>query len=410
MELYNSFAVIIVLAAVFGYINVRFIKLPSAIGVMIISLVGSLMMIGLEKLYPNLFQETLRLIKSLDFYTILMKVMLSFLLFAGSIHINVKEMRKERRSIITFSTIGVLLSTIMVATLSYLICHLFGLPIGFIYCLLFGALISPTDPIAVMEILKSSNIAKSLEMKISGEALFNDGIAVVIFLTILEAMRLGVDKLTFVNVLLLFLREAGGGLLFGFLLGYIAYVALRTIDDYKVGVMITLAVVMGGYMLADYMHISGPITMVIAGIFIGNKGRRFGMSEVTRDYVDKFWELVDEALNVILFLLIGMEMLVINFSISYLWIGMCAIVIVLVSRYVSVSIPIIILKYKKNMERNEIGILTWSGVRGGISVALALSLPYSSESELIVSITYIIVLFSIIVQGLTVEKVVKRLM
>ncbi|AYD48691.1 MAG TPA: sodium:proton antiporter [Arachidicoccus soli] len=410
MELYNSFAVIIVLAAVFGYINFRFIKLPNTIGVMIISLVGSLGMIGLGKLYPNLFQETLKVIKSLDFYTVLMKIMLSFLLFAGSIHINVKEMRKERTSIITFSTIGVLLSTVIVASLSYFVCHIFGLPISFIYCLLFGALISPTDPIAVLEILKNANIPKSLEMKISGESLFNDGIAVVIFLTILEAMRLGVDKLTFVNVLLLFLREAGGGLLFGFLLGYVAYAALRTIDNYKVEVMITLAVVMGGYMFADYIHISGPLTMVIAGIFIGNKGRRLGMSEVTRDYVDKFWEMVDEALNAMLFLLIGMEMLVINFSTSYLWIGMCAIAIVLVSRYISVSIPIAILKYKSNIEKNAISILTWSGVRGGISVALALSLPYSSESELIVSITYIIVLFSIIVQGLTVGKVVKRLM
>ena len=409
MELYNSFAVIIVLAALFGYVNFRFLKFPNTIGVMIIALVSSLAIVLLGKFYPALFGHSMRLIKSLDFYTVLMKVMLGFLLFAGSIHIKTEEIRKERTAILTFSTIGVLISTFIVGALLYLVCMAFRLEINFIYCLLFGALISPTDPIAVIGILKEANIPKTLETKISGESLFNDGVAVVIFISIFEIIRAGVENLSGLDIFLLFLKEAGGGILLGMLLGYVGFWALKSINNYKVEVMITLAVVMGGSMLADKLHISGPLAMVMAGIMIGNKGRKFGMSDETRDYVDKFWEMIDEIMNAILFLLIGMEMLVISFTWIYLWLGLIGIVIVLLARLVSVWIPLTALKTKKAFEKNALPILVWGGLRGGISVALALSLPKEMFGEMFVTITYIIVLFSIVVQGLTIGKVVKKL-
>lgn len=409
MELYNSFAVIIVLAALFGYVNFRFLKFPNTIGVMIIALVSSLAIVLLGKFYPALFGHSIRLIKSLDFYTVLMKVMLGFLLFAGSIHIKTEEIRKERTAILTFSTIGVLISTFIVGALLYLVCMAFRLEINFIYCLLFGALISPTDPIAVIGILKEANIPKTLETKISGESLFNDGVAVVVFISIFEIIRAGVENLSGLDIFLLFLKEAGGGILLGMLLGYVGFWALKSINNYKVEVMITLAVVMGGSMLADKLHISGPLAMVMAGIMIGNKGRKFGMSDETRDYVDKFWEMIDEIMNAILFLLIGMEMLVISFTWIYLWLGLIGIVIVLLARLVSVWIPLTALKTKKAFEKNALPILVWGGLRGGISVALALSLPKEMFGEMFVTITYIIVLFSIVVQGLTIGKVVKKL-
>lgn len=409
MGLYNSFTVIIVLAAIFGYINFRFLKFPNTIGVMIIALITSLLMVATGKLYPELFERTVLLIQSVDFHQVLMKIMLSFLLFAGSIHINTNDIREERGPIIVFSTIGVLISTFAIAGMLYGMTRLLGVPLDFIYCLLFGALISPTDPIAVLGILKEAKIPKSLETKISGESLFNDGVAVVVFVSIYEIIQAGIDNLSVGDILLLFLKEAGGGVVFGLLLGYAGYWSLKTIDAYKVEVMITLALVMGGYLLADMLHVSGPLAMVTAGIIVGNKGRHLGMSDTTRDYVDKFWEMVDEAMNAILFLLIGMEMLVIRFTNVYLWLGIAGIGIVLLARWLSVFLPIRIWRHKKTFEKNAISILTWGGLRGGISVALALSLPKTATAEMLVSITYIIVLFSITVQGLTIGKMAKKL-
>jgi len=397
-----------VLAAVFGYINSRFLKFPHIIGMMIISLVTSLGIVLLGKLNPGLFAGTIRLIKSVDFYTILMKIMLSFLLFAGSIHIKMNDINKERIPILTFSTIGVLISTFVVGILLFFTCRIFQVPIAFSYCLLFGALISPTDPIAVMGILKKANIPKSLETKICGESLFNDGVGVVVFIAIFEIISAGNEHFSIIDTIFFFLKEAGGGVLFGWALGYVGFLALKSIDNYKVEVMITLAIVMGGYLLAGIIHISGPLAMVVAGIIVGNKGRQLGMSSITRDYVDKFWEMVDEVLNAILFLLIGMEMLVIQFTWVYLWLGLIAIGIVLLARYISVVVPISILQYKSVFEKNAVAVLTWGGLRGGISVALALSLPKNYYGDMFVTITYIVVLFSIIVQGLTIDKVAKK--
>jgi CPA1 family monovalent cation:H+ antiporter len=409
LQVYNLITIIIVITAVFGYVNFRFLKLPPTIGIMIISIAASLIIVGIGFFNREFFRTTSDLISNIDFHTALMKVMLSFLLFAGAIHIDINKLKKEKASIIMFSTIGILLSTFIVAGLLFMVSKWFGFHIGFIYCLLFGALISPTDPIAVLGILKEAKIPSSLEVKISGESLFNDGVAVVIFVTIAEIINAGLENVSFGHVAWLFVKEAGGGIVFGAILGYMGFWILRSIDNYIIEVLITLAIVMGGYLLADYLHISGPLAMVVAGIITGNKSREQGMSDVTRDYIDKFWEMIDEVLNAILFLLIGFEMLIIPFNLTLFWMGCIGIVIVLLARFISVATPILILKYNTVFEKNAIAVLTWGGLRGGISVALALSLPKSTISAGLVVITYIIVLFSIIVQGLTIGKFAKKL-
>lgn len=409
MQIYHYFTIIIILAAAFGYFNKRFLKLPRTIGVMIISLLTSLGIVLTATSFPDLFSQTKEMILSIDFYTVLMEVMLSFLLFAGSIHIRLNDIKTEKAPIIAFSTIGVVLSTAIVGGLMFLLLQSFGINVSFINCLLFGALISPTDPIAVLGILKSAKIEKSLETKISGESLFNDGVAVVIFVALLEISRVGFENMGFVDIAVLFLREAGGGLLLGTLLGSLGTYILKTIDDYSVEVMITLAMVMGGYWLATALHISGPLAMVVAGIFIGNRGREVGMSRVTEEYIDKFWEMLDEILNAILFLLIGLELLVINFENIYILIGLIAIFVVLLARFISVGIPFFLLKKRVKFEQNSFPILVWGGLRGGISVALALALPRDESGDLFVAITYIVVLFSIIFQGLTIGKLAKNL-
>jgi CPA1 family monovalent cation:H+ antiporter len=409
MALYNIFAVITVLATLFSYINYRFIKLPGTIGIMVISLLSSLLLILLGELKPVLFGQIIYLIKSIDFYTILMKIMLSFLLFAGAFHLDGRSMKAQRISILAFSTIGTLISTFLVGSMLFAGCILLHFPIPFIYCLLFGALISPTDPIAVLSILRQANIPGSLETKINGESLFNDGVAIVIFITIYQIIAGGAGHLHAGDILWLFLREAGGGLLLGALLGYLGYFLLRSIDHYQIEVMITLAIVTGGYLLADQLGVSGPLAMVVAGLITGNKSREEVMSHTTRDYIDKFWEMIDEFLNAILFLLIGLEMLVLPFNKIFIVLGVVCIPITLLARYLSVLIPISLLQYRTTFEKNAISILTWGGLRGGISVALALSLPQEIHGQLFIVITYIVVLFSILVQGLTIRKVVKRL-
>ncbi|SFI26775.1 cation:proton antiporter [Halpernia frigidisoli] len=409
MQIYNYFTVIIILAAAFGYFNIRFLKLPRTIGVMIIALLTSLGIVLAASYFPELFVQTKKMILSVDFYTILMKIMLSFLLFAGSIHIKLKDIKSERAPIIAFSTIGVLISTVVVGGIMYYLLLAFKLDVPFINCLLFGALISPTDPIAVLGILKSANISKSLETKISGESLFNDGVAVVIFISIYEVSQVGLANMGISDIALLFLKEAGGGILLGTVLGGLGTYVLKTIDDYSVEVMVTLAMVMGGYLVADFLHVSGPLAMVVAGIFIGNRGRDVGMSSITEEYIDKFWEMLDEILNAVLFLLIGLELLVIKFENIYILIGIIAIFVVLFARFVSVGIPFLLLKRKVKFEKNSFPILVWGGIRGGISVALALALPRHSSGDMFVAITYIIVLFSIIFQGLTIGGFAKRL-
>lgn len=407
MNLYSILTIVVSLAAIFAYINYRYLKLPSTIGIMLLSLMSSLGIFAMGALHPEFTASVTGVVKSLDFYDLLINIMLSFLLFAGAIHVNADRLKKERLPVIALATVGTILSTTIVGVLLYYLLHIMGHGIDLIYCLLFGALISPTDPIAVLGILKQANIPQSLEMKITGESLFNDGVGVVIFLALLEISKTGVDNISGFDITMLFVKEAGGGLIFGALLGYVGFYMLKSIDNYQVEVLITLAVVMGGYTLANALHVSGPLAMVIAGIITGNKGKHEGMSDITRDYLGKFWELTDEILNAVLFLLIGLEMLIVKFDNLILFTGFICILIVLLSRWIAVVIPVTILKRFIPFEKNAVTMLTWGGLRGGISVALALSLPEQMHRNELVSITYIIVIFSIVVQGLTVGKVAK---
>src|SRR6185312_11462660 len=299
MQLYDALAILVVIATVFGYINYRFIRLPDTIGVMLISVATSLAIIAVGHYQPTLFREITGFVRKIDFYNVLVRIMLSFLLFAGAIHIDASELHRLRAPILTFSTLSVLLSTGIVGVLFYLLCAAFHEPVALTYCLLFGAIISPTDPIAVLSILKKAKISRSLEVKITAESLFNDGVAIVLFLCMYEIAASGTENLSAMNVLLLFLRQAGGGILLGWVLGYAGFVLLKTIDYYQLEVMITLAIVMGGYLLADQLRVSGPLAMVVAGIITGNKSRLYGMSNLTRDYLDKFWSLVDNLLNAV---------------------------------------------------------------------------------------------------------------
>lgn len=410
MEFYTIITVIISISAVFAYINFRFIKLPVTIGIMVLSLLFSVMLVTIGHYTPSITSNLVSMIHSIDFHELLMNIMLSFLLFAGAIHINAQSLKKELVPVITLATVGILISTFIIGGLVSYLFAAFNTPVDFIYCLLFGALISPTDPIAVLGILKKAGIAKSMELKISGESLFNDGVAVVVFLAIYQIASNGAGEVSMGEIATLFFEEAIGGLLYGLGLGLLGFYLLRSIDNYQVEVLITLAIVMGGYSLAHYIHVSGPLAMVIAGIITGNQGKSLAMSDTTRDYLGKFWELVDDILNTILFLLIGFEVLVIKVNSTILTIGAITILIVLLARWIAVAFPVLLMKLRIKFEKNAIAILTWGGLRGGISVALALSLPEQMHRNELVTITYVVVIFSIIVQGLTIGKVSQRLM
>ncbi len=410
MQLYEIITIIICMGALFAYINQRFIKWPPTIGIMVLSIAFSGLLAVGGRLLPQQSAGLIAAIRAIDFHSLLLNCMLSFLLFAGAIHIDAQSLKRERWPIIILSTVGIFISTFLVGTILYWLFVAFHLEVGYIYCLLFAALISPTDPIAVLAILKQAGLPKSLELKIAGESLFNDGVAVVVFLTILEVAKTGLDRLSVTDISLLFLQEAGGGLLFGFALGYAGYWALRSIDKYEVEVMISLAIVMGGYMLANALHTSGPLAMVVAGIVIGNKARESGVSDLSKDYLDKFWELTDEILNALLFMLMGLEMLVVTIDKTILIISIITVGIVLLARWVSVALPVMFMRYRLKFEKNAVAILTWGGLRGGLSIALALSLPDDMHRDQFVSITYVVVVFSIIVQGLTIGKLYKRLM
>jgi CPA1 family monovalent cation:H+ antiporter len=408
MSLFEIIAILLTLAALFSYINCRTIKLPTTIGVMLIALLFSLGLIFLGKFIPETRQWATELLTKIDFDETLLHGMLSFLLFAGALHVNINDLTNQYRVITGLATFGVLTSTFIVGTLTWLIINpLMGIKLSMLYCYLFGALISPTDPIAVLGILKTSGIPSSLKTKIAGESLFNDGIGVVIFL-ILLSIATGGHEIESGHIVLLFIQEAMGGAFFGFGTGYLTYYMLKKIDNYQVEVLITLALVTGGYALAEALHFSAPIAIVVAGLLIGNHGRQFAMSDMTREHLDKFWELIDEVLNAVLFVLIGLEVMVISFSYSILVAGALAVLIVLAARFISVSVPILMLKKFRTFSPNVIKILTWGGLRGGISVALALSLPAGEQRQLILAITYCVVIFSILVQGLTIGKVVSR--
>ncbi|UII25899.1 sodium:proton antiporter [Fulvivirga maritima] len=408
MSIFQIITLLIVISALFSYINVRFFKLPTTIGLMIMAMIFTLG-ISISSLFTDvLLNNAVNIIGSIDFKEVLLDVMLSFLLFAGALHTKLPDIKAQRGPILMFATFGVLVSTFLIGTIAYYLLNAMNLPISYLQALLFGALISPTDPIAVLGILKQAGAPKRLETKIVGESLFNDGVGVVIFLTLFQLAASPDADISVSHITLLFVEEVGGGILLGLGLGYVTYWMMKSIDNYETEVMITLAMVMGGYLLASSLHFSGPLAMVIAGLFIGNDTRRqSSMSERTERYVDKFWELLDVLLNAVLFVLIGLEVLILSFEGNYILAGLILIPVALICRYIALSGPIQIFKNKMDFVPKTGLIMTWGGLRGGISIALALSLTDEMNRELIVAITYIIVVFSIIVQGLTVEKVLK---
>jgi CPA1 family monovalent cation:H+ antiporter len=408
MTVFQIIAILISLTAIFSYLNHRYIKLPATIGVMLIALLLSLGLIVAGRFAPWLHEDAVNLTKQIDFNSTLMKGMLCFLLFAGALHIDISELADQKGVIATLAVLGMLTSMFVFGTLIYFVLGWMGLGLSFVWCLLFGALISPTDPVAVIGILKDAKVPQKLELQIAGESLFNDGIGVVAFIVMSEIAVKG-EHGTVLHIAQLFLEEAVGGAVFGFVIGWIAYRLLKSVDNYRVEVMLTLALVMGGYALASVIHVSGPIAIVVAGLFIGNHGREFAMSDLTRRNIDSFWELLDEILNALLFVLIGLEILVLAFTRELLLAGLLAIPAILFARWVSVGLPLSVIRCWREFTPGTVRIMTWGGLRGGISVALALSLPASREREIVLVVTYIIVVFSILVQGLSLKRLVRAL-
>lgn len=410
MDYFLITTILVSLAAAFGYINVRFLKLPNTIGLMLITILFTLGVFGLSYFDATLLNAEKYIITQIDFRSVLLDIMLSFLLFAGALHTNFEQLKVQRWPVLIFATLGVLVSTFLVGIVMYYALILTGLEVNFIYCLLFGALISPTDPIAVLGILKKAGVPKKLEVKIVGESLFNDGVGVVIFLTIFQIANSGSGNIEVLDVIKLFGLEVIGGILLGVFLGWITYRLLKSIDDYDIEVIITLAAVMAGTAIAHKLHVSAPLAMVTAGLIVGNDTvRGTAMSQVTETYVDKFWELIDILLNTILFVLIGMEMLVIAFEGKYIIAGLLAIPIVLLCRYMSLLLPIKFFEKRLDFVPKTNLIMTWGGLRGGISIALALGLTNEMHRDLFLVITYVVVIFSILIQGLTVGTLVKKL-
>lgn len=410
--MFASFTLILSLSALFSYINHKILKLPTTIGLMILALASALLILGFEQVSPNTFAFFCQTVLDIDFKTILLDVMLSLLLFAGAMHVNIRDLEQQKRAVILFSTLGVLISTFVVGGLVYLAAMLVGINLPFIFALLFGALISPTDPIAVLAILKEAKVNKNLELKIEGESLFNDGIGVVVFITILTiATAMEGESFGLVEILQLFAEEAIGGLVYGLVLGWVGWQLLKSIeDDPKICVLISLSIVLGGYSLASLIHVSGPLAMVAAGLYIGNHINHPNFSRTSEDLLDTFWDILDDILNGVLFVLIGLVIFALKFEPPFLLLGIISIAIVLIARFISVALPFTLLKEEPSTRMKSILLLTWGGLRGGISVALALSLsediPYR---DAIVFITYTVVVFSILVQGLTIKPLVKAL-
>ncbi len=411
LSLFEIAALLLALSGFFGWFNHVVLKLPHTIGLLVMALISSIVMLGVESFFPSLgITSTLKsAIGQIDFYSTVMEGMLAFLLFAGALHVDFSFLRSQAWAIGVMATVGVIMSTFIVGFGVYYLSGYFGTQIPLMWALVFGALISPTDPVAVLSLLKSINVPASLEAKIAGESLFNDGVGVVVFSILLTiATSTGTAEVTAAHVAELFVVEALGGAVLGAVTGWIAYKLMSTMDEHMLEILLSLGIVAGTYAVAMRLHISGPIAVVITGLLIGNRGASVAMSEHTREYMFGFWELIDEILNSVLFLLIGLEVLLIQFDPSFAWLAMASIPLVLSSRFISVSVPIMALSMKQSFNPGAIPVLTWGGLRGGISVALALSLPAIPEKPLLLTCTYAVVLFSIIIQGLTVKRVVDK--
>jgi len=409
MSIYYTIGLLIVITTLFAYLNERVLKLPSTIGIMVVALICSVALLSTGKIFPHLFDQVTTFVAHIDLAELVLDVMLSFLLFAGAIHFRITDLRKERGAIMLFSTLSVVISTVIVGVLMYYLFIWFRYPVPITECFLFGALISPTDPIAVLSVLKKAKVPKSLETKIAGESLFNDAVAVLLFVVLMQIARGDRSNLSFSSVSIMLTRETLGGIGTGLLLGGIASYAIKGIDNYKLEVMITLAVVMGGSVVAGLLHVSSPLAMVTCGLIIGNYGKYFAMSTQSKDYLDKFWEMLDEILNAILFLLMGFELLLIPKIGYYLQIGFFVVLIMLLARYVSIFIPAKLVIFRQKLTNSTILILVWGGLRGGVSIALALSIDPDMHQRVFLSLTYIVVIFSILVQGLTISKLTNNL-
>ena len=413
MSIFSIGAILVGLSALFGFINHRFLHLPHTIGLVVIALLASLSIIGLNLIVPSaqIGQRVTDVLRQIDFNETLMHGMLSFLMFAGALHADFSAIKTSRLTIGVMAVFGTLISTFVIGASMWFLLGFFEFKLPFVWALVFGALISPTDPVAVLSLFKTVEVPDTLQAKMTGESLFNDGVGVVLF-TVVLAIALADEghggNIGPTEVIKLFFTEVAGGALLGLVAGYIGYRAMYGIDESSLEVLITLALVMVTYSLALSLHMSGPIAMVVAGLFIGNSGVKYAMSEKTRDYVLTFWTLIDEILNSVLFLLIGLEVLVVAESIENLWFALLAIPVTLFARTFSVTIPITILSRWETFTKGAVPILIWGGLRGGIAVALALSLPDIKYKFAILTITYGVVLFSIIVQGLTVKPLIKR--
>ena len=409
LSIFEISAIFLSITALLAYINHRFIGLPTTIGVMVISLLVSIAAIFLGFLgFDELIDYEVSLLDQLNSTHVLLDGMLSMLLFAGALHVNVSDLRRYKLPIGILACVGTLVSTVIIATALYVVVPLLGFNLPFIWCLLFGALISPTDPIAVMGILRSAGAPKSIETVIAGESLFNDGIGVVVFALLLGILTSG-DMPTTYSVAHTLAVEAGGGIIFGLILGAALNYLLKAIDSYQEEVLLTLAGVIGGYALASHWHLSGPLAMVMVGLMVGNHGRNLAMSDKTRHYVDLFWELIDEILNAILFVLIGLEVVMIVYSATLLVAGVLTILIALCARLIVVGLTTTIFNKQLELPSGAWKVLTWGGLRGGISVALVLQLPDGSQRNILLALTYAVVVFSILVQGLSVGKVAKSI-
>jgi CPA1 family monovalent cation:H+ antiporter len=407
MNMFLIVALLIIVSAIYSYINARFIKLPGTIGIVTLAILGSALTIVIDRLYPGAAKNLTVLAKNINFSTTVLNIMLGFLLFANAFNLDIRRLKKEMRPVLILSTLGVIISTAVFGTLFYYVTGLIGIKIPYIYCLLFGALISPTDPVAVGAIIKGSRLPVSLETIISGESLFNDGVGLVLFVTLLEITQSGVDNIDMGKAILLFLQEVFGGMIMGAVTGYLAFRLMKSINDFQTIVLVSLALVMVNSLAASYLHLSIPLAVVTAGLFAGGRSINVDNKDHSHQALEKFWVLVDEILNTVLFVMIGLQMVNVPFISNYWIAGGISIIIILGARWLSIMLPLTFLRQSLNVNYSSINILTWAGLRGGISIALALALPNSPYRHLILSATYFIVIFSIVVQGLSLNRIIK---
>jgi Na+:H+ antiporter len=406
--MFEIFVGIVALAGLLSFINAKFLKLPETIGVMILSIAVSLLFAASYFIDESYFVYVTNMARGIDFKTILFDFLLGILLFAGAIHVNLKSLIKEKGTVLIYATFGVLVSTFIIGTAFYYIASAIGLEISYLYSLVFGALISPTDPVAVLALLKKAGAPKHMEIKIVGESLFNDGVGIVVFLSILSLATM-MHEFEITQIAEEFGKEAGGGIVMGIALGYLGKVCIKSVNrEAVIAVHISLAIVLGGYVLSNIFHVSGAIAMVVAGLIIGNSLNSDKISEELKTHMNIFWKVLDEILNAVLFVLIGIVIITLDFNIYHLVLGVLSIFIVLFSRFISIYLSNFLLKRSNKANKNERLILTWAGLRGGISVALALSLPQGDVKDIILYATYVVVIFSIIAQGLTIEKLIRK--